>query len=241
MKTQSLATLAGFILLSGGYSAVKAGSYQVKPVRIELSTKQFRTTIEVNNLGVLPATIQTRLVTWTANGAEEVQADSDEILVNPPIFTVRPGQIQSVRVGLRRARVDAVETTYRLILEEIPLPPPPGFQGVTTVLKLSVPIFVRPRVASPSMIWKARRISPDQLKVSAENSGNAHVQVKRISINGADRPEPDIVSDKNAYVLRGGRKEWTLPNTRFAAGEHLQIEVLTDNGVSRETVVLEAQ
>ena len=88
--TRSTTSLA-LLLFTGGLS-IEAGSYAVKPVRIELSSRQLRTTIQVENLGVEPVTVQAHVVAWTANGGEEVQTENDEILLNPPIFSVKIGR-----------------------------------------------------------------------------------------------------------------------------------------------------
>jgi fimbrial chaperone protein len=79
-------------MLTGGFSMLQAGSYMVKPVRIELSARQLRTTIQIQNLGNEATTIQARVVAWNAKGLEEVLSENDEILLNPPIFTIAAGR-----------------------------------------------------------------------------------------------------------------------------------------------------
>src|SRR5882724_7309698 len=135
MLKSCFATRLGLMLLVGGLY-VHAGSYTVKPVRIELSARQLRTTIQIQNSGEEPAMIQAHVVAWNANGAEEVLSGNDEILLNPSIFTVAAGRQQFLRLGLRHPQPDTKEVTYRLILEEVPRAPKPGFRGINTLLRI---------------------------------------------------------------------------------------------------------
>jgi len=218
---------------------VQAGSYTVKPVRIELSACQLRTTFQIQNLGDEPTTIQAHVVAWRANGAEEVLTDNDEILLNPPIFTVLAGHQQFVRLGLRHRPPDTREGTYRLILEEVPPPPKPGFNGLTTLLKMSVPIFVQARVPSPQLAWMLQRTSDQEVKLSVQNSGNAHVQIRKLAVTAGEASEPGFVQVATTYVLQNARKEWVIRNQQLAGAGRLLLEAQTDNGEIRADLVPE--
>ena len=226
------------LLLAGGLS-MQAGSYTVKPVRIELSARQLRTTIQIQNLADEPTTIQAHIVAWNANGAEEVLTDNDEILLNPPIFTIPAGHPQFVRLGLRHAPPDTREGTYRLILEEVPPPPKPGFNGITTLLKISVPIFVKPRVSSPQLAWTLQRTSDQEVKLSVQNRGNAHVQIRKLAVTAGEASEPGFVQGTATYVLQNARKEWVIHNEQLAGAGKLLLQAQTDNGDIREDLVPE--
>lgn len=216
---------------------MQAGSYAVKPVRIELSARQLRTTVEIQNLADQSTTIQAHVVAWNGQGAEEVLSDNDDVLLNPPIFTVAAGHSQFVRLGLRRAPQGAREATYRLILEEIPPPRKPGFSGLTTLLKLSVPIFVKPPVSSPELTWSVRRTSGQELLLSVQNRGNAHVQIRKLTVTGGEAPQPGFVQSTVTYVLQNARKEWVIRNDQLAGAGAVQIQAQTDNGDVSEHIV----
>jgi fimbrial chaperone protein len=216
---------------------MQAGSYTVKPVRIELSARLLRTTVQIQNLGDEPTTIQAHIVAWNANGAEEVLSANDEILLNPPIFTVAAGHAQFVRLGLRHPLPDTREGTYRLILEEIPPPPKPGFNGLNTVLKLSVPIFVKPRASSPQLAWTLKRTSDQEVRLSVQNRGNAHVQIRKLAVTAGEESEPGFVQSTATYVLQNARKEWVIHNGQLAGAGKLLLQAQTDSGDIREDLV----
>jgi len=222
------------LLLLGGL--VQAGSYTVKPVRIELSARQLRTTIQIQNLGEESATIQAHVVAWNAEGAEEVLSDNDEILLNPPIFTVAAGHPQFLRLGLRHPQPDTREGTYRLILEEVPRAAKPGFNGINTLLRISVPIFVNPRVSSPQLAWTLQRTSDQELLLSVQNRGNAHVQIQTLAVTG-EAPGPGFVQGTTTYVLQNARKQWVIRNGELAGAGKLRLRAQTDNGEIREDLV----
>jgi fimbrial chaperone protein len=236
MSRGSSAAHLAVLLLAGGLS-MQAGSYTVKPVRIELSVRQLRTTIQIQNLGDEPTTIQAHVVAWNANGAEEVLSDNDEILLNPPIFTVAAGHTQFLRLGLRHPQPDTREGTYRLILEEVPPPPKPGFNGLNTVLKISVPIFVKPRVSSPQLAWTLQRMSDQEVRLSVQNRGNAHVQIRKLAVTAGEASEPGFVQGTVTYVLQNARKEWVIRNGQLAGAGKLLLQAQTDNGEIREDLV----
>jgi len=236
MSRSCFATQLLLLLLAGGFS-LQAGSYTVNPVRIELSTRQLRTTIQIQNLGEEPATIQAHIAAWNANGAEEILSDNDDILLNPPIFKVAGGHTQFLRLGLRHPQPDTREETYRLILEEVPPPPKAGFVGINTLLKISVPIFIKPRVSSPQLAWTLQRTSDRELRLSVENRGNAHVQIRKLAVTASGVSEPGFAQNTATYVLQNARKEWVIHNGQLAGAVQLLLQAQTDSGDLREDLV----
>jgi fimbrial chaperone protein len=229
MAKHQLTVFAGALLLAGGCSSARAGTFQVQPVRIELSSSRLSTTVQVRNLSPEGTTIQAQVVAWTADGVEEILKESNDVLLNPPIFTVAPGQAQFMRVGLRRAKPAESEVTYRLILEEVPPPVRKNFAGVNTLLKISVPIFVLPAVSEPDLVWGVRRVSSGQTQLWVENRGNAHVQIRRLEIHRNGRAEPEFRHENMSYVLPAGRKEWLIPGAVLPASG-LSVRAQTDIG-----------
>ncbi len=236
MYSNCFAKRLGLLLLAGGIS-IQAGSYTVKPVRIELSTQQLRITMQIQNLEDQPTIVQAHIVAWNAEGAKEILSDSDDILLNPPIFTIAGGHTQYLRLGLRHPPPDTKEGTYRLILEEVPPPFKPGFSGLRTVLRMSVPIFIKPRAPTPQLAWTLQRTSDQELRLSVENRGNAHVQVRKFSLTASGAAEPGFAQDTATYVLQNARKEWVIHNEQLAASGRLLLVGLSDIGDLREDMV----
>jgi fimbrial chaperone protein len=166
-----------------------AGSFQVNPIRVELSPKSQTTALTVKNTGNDPVVVQVNVEAWNQQDGKDVYAPTRELLATPPVMTIPPSEERVVRVGLRRAPDRAKELSYRLFLQEVPPPPQPGFQGLVVALRVGLPIFVAPSQgqAAARVSWKAVRTADGKLEVSAINQGTAHVQISEINvIDGAD-------------------------------------------------------
>jgi fimbrial chaperone protein len=157
--------------------------------------------------------------------------------LNPPIFTVAAEHAQFLRLGLRHLPPDTREGTYRLILEEVPPPPKTGFTGLNTVLRISIPIFVKPRIASPQLAWTLQRISDQELRLSVQNLGNAHVQIRTLAVTAGEASEPGFVQSTVTYVLQNARKEWVIRDGQLAGADKFLLQAQTDNGEIREDLV----
>ena len=129
-------------------AASYAGSISVSPVRIDLSTAQRSVALNVHNDCDQSAVVQTQLMSWTQAENEDRLDPTNDVIASPPIFTIGPGASQIVRVALRRAPDAARETPYRILLNEVPGPPQPGFTGAQFALKISLPIFVAAAAAT---------------------------------------------------------------------------------------------
>jgi fimbrial chaperone protein len=225
----------GIACFAGAASAALAGSFLVSPVRVEFAPAQPTTVLRVSNTGAEPVTVQAEVKTWSYAGEEDVFADSDDVLLNPPIFTIAAGATQFVRVGLRSRKPPTSEATYRLFLEELPPPPKPGEMGVRTLLRISLPIFVAPpgARAAPKLQWRVTRAGPDEVLLSATNTGTAHIQLQAISL----RPQGvEAVASQNlaAYLLPGQTREWKIPGKAIGTAAQIELSARSDAGELNE-------
>ena len=171
------------VALAGGVVAgAQAGSLTVTPVIVTLNDNTRSAALTVRNEGDAARVIQTELLRWTQKDGTDVQTPSSDILVNPPLATLQPGQTQTVRIGLRRKADNAQEMAYRLYLTEVP-PPGEHFTGLRIALRLGVPIYVSPKdKPSARLEWQAARAPNGGLLLTAHNEGNRHVRVDSFSI-----------------------------------------------------------
>lgn len=169
-------------ILAGMAAGAQAGALTVTPVTVTLDGQTRSVALTVRNEGDEARVIQTELVRWTQKDGADQYTPSQDILVNPPLSTLQPGQTQVVRIGLRRKVDHAQELTYRLYLTEVP-PPSEHVTGLRVALRLSVPIYVSPQVKpSASLEWQAARAANGKLLLTMRNEGNRHVRVDSFSI-----------------------------------------------------------
>ena len=227
-----------------GAIVVNATTLGVSPVRVTLSEKQKVGTLIVRNDGTEPVPMQLEIVNWSKEDGKDVFSPTRELIVNPPIFKVPAGGSQLIRVGLR-GRTDAQrELTYRIFLQELPSPPDPNFNGTKLLMRLSLPVFVLPKVtAKPVLQWQAERISDGALKVSLTNVGNEHIQIINFSLSQSGSAQPWITQNTSDYVLIGQSFDWILQaNQGYSipqSGTSMKLFAETDAGdIEAEVLVL---
>jgi fimbrial chaperone protein len=215
------------------------GTFTVSPVRISLSASHPNTILQVTNRNDEPVTLQAHVVIWTSDGEKDVYQDSDEVMLNPPVATVGPRQTQYIRLGLRWPNETTQERSYRLIVEEVPHPLKADFQGIQTLLRLVIPIFVAPRVVTaPQLTWEAVRTSDDHIKLLVKNRGTAHIQIKSLDLASADTPDTRIHNGQPIYLLPNQQREWIVNDDAIRLARRLAIVANTDTGAFHETVAI---
>jgi fimbrial chaperone protein len=216
------------------------GTFTVSPVRISLSALRPNTILQVTNSNDEAVTLQAHVLVWTSDGEKDVYQDSDEVMLNPPLATVAPRQTQYIRLGLRWPNETTQERSYRLIVEEVPRPPKADFQGVNTLLRLVIPIFVAPRVAStPRLSWEAVRTSDNHIKLVVKNLGTAHIQIRSLDLASADTPDALIHNTQPIYLLPNQQREWLINDDAIRLARRLAIVAATDAGAFHETVAVD--
>lgn len=211
-----------------------AGAFAVVPVRLDMGTQSPTGVLKVTNHGDVPVPIQVTAVTWSqdSNG-EAVYADTLDLVVFPKLLTIPPGQEHVVRVGYRGPGAGEVERTYRLFLEELPIPETPA-SGLTMNLRLGVPVFVAPEQLRAGPSLSGLGVAQGVLGVTVENGGNSHFVVGRIAAEGTDAAGERrfVVEDRGWYVLAGGRRTFILdlPEAGCRASRAIRVSVEVEGG-----------
>jgi fimbrial chaperone protein len=212
--------IAALLWFLGG--AAHAGSLEVTPVRIDLSTAQRVVAVTVRNAGDRPSVIQLLPQTWSQRDNADVLAATNDLLATPPIFTLAPGAEQIVRVGLRTPSTARAEQTYRLIFEEVPPPPDPGSKGLRMALRISVPVFVASTTpARGELTWSASRVN-GKLAITAANAGTAHLRLTGLTFTAADANAPARFGDAATYLLPQSQHTWLI-GAAVPPGAHLHV------------------
>lgn len=235
---QALRGLAFFSAALLGSTLAHASSFSVNPVRVTLSAKQPVAAITVRNADHEPTVVQLEATAWTQVEGKDVQVPSTDLLATPPIFTLPPGGSQIVRVGLRGARNVSSEVTYRLSLREVPSSQP-SITGLKVALRISMPIFVLPATpVAPDIQWRATREEDGKVRVTATNTGNAHVQLGKLDLLA----DGNVVGTRSIaeYVLPGNARYWTIETQGpLATGAPMRISATSDAGPLQADVPLE--
>ncbi|MFG6487463.1 molecular chaperone [Roseateles sp. BYS78W] len=226
----------GVLLLVTLWSySVRAADVTLMPVTVRLDRANDRATVQVMNNGQEPVLMQAEAIAWNRVGGIDVDGPTNDLIVNPPVFTVQPGQTQVLRLGLRRNQELAEEGTYRIVLREVPMPRPSDALNVAgsvrVLVALRVPVYVAPAQVRRGEQWKLSRAANGELLAEVANTGNVHLKVSELRLQGENGQALAQVAQKggHAVIFPGEQRVFRLP----AHAQATQVEVLTEQGLQK--------
>jgi fimbrial chaperone protein len=238
LKYQNLRLVATALFIGCSVHG-SASNFNVKPLRIGFSKAKMNSVVQIANLDDTTLTVQASVVRWSSDGEKSIYTPVDDILLNPPVFEIPAHSTQYMRLGMRKIQGGIVEQAYRLVLAEVPKPPEPGFMGLRTVVRISIPVFIPSETPSSALIsWEAKRAA-GVLKLSVVNSGTAHVQIKHLEVHGDQHQEP-VSESLSEYLLPGQKHEWTIDDPRLRDAREIDLTAKTDDEDSHVHLVVEA-
>lgn len=230
------ATLIAALIGPGAAVPAIAGSFQVNPVNIELPAGRSSTSVTLRNNSRDPVSIRVVAMKWTQENGADVYTPGKELIVSPPIFTIKGGATQLVRLGLRGENVGSA---YRVIFEEIPSRKPEG-SGIQVALRLNLPLYVLEEKGEPRVSWKALRSADGELVLEARNDGTRHAQFVEISTVDA-RGNKVMLSRQMGVVLPGSSRQWKTGRKDIVLSSTLPIIVRRPGSEIKTDAVVEAR
>ena len=201
-----------------------AGNLQVAPILLEFSHEEQAQALWLENTGDQALHAQVRVQRWTQSNASDVLEPSQMLLARPAIVQIGAGQRQLVRV-LRPAPLSAGSTqeqAYRLLVDELPSAQARPAQGLSFLLRYSIPVFVLPAGATTrkpgkqSLTDAARlqanwRVDAGLLTLTVHNTGAQRVRLSQLRWLPESGPPIELTPGLLGYVLAGQQMQWTLP------------------------------
>lgn len=230
--------IAALLLTAGTAHAAPAG-IAVSPIRLDLQAPKPSAALTVSNGDSTPRRFQIEVLRWTQVAGRDQFAPADELLANPPLFELAPGAQQILRVGLLATPPADVEAAYRVYVSEVPRSELPAAGQLRLLLRIGVPVYVKPTAgARPAWRWSAR-IEQDHYVVRADNPGNVHQRRAQLQLSDADSGATLGSDDGFRDVLAGAYHEWRFP-ARAPHARRLRLKSLTESGVDDATLPLPA-
>ncbi|HEY0113983.1 MAG TPA: fimbria/pilus periplasmic chaperone [Allosphingosinicella sp.] len=210
--------LAAAALIAGAAPAA-AGTLQVDPISVEVTADRKVASLKIKNEEASPVVIRAYALTWNQVDGEDRYEESNALILSPPIFTIKGGATQVVRIGLRSPA--AAGKAYRLIVEEVPQAAPDG--GVRVALRLNLPLFAMlPQGRQTDIAWSARKDGSNWV-LEAANGGQGWV---RIDPEAAAKAT-GLAEDPSLHlgvVLPNSRRRWILKSApRIADASRFQL------------------
>lgn len=239
----SVLRLTSAALLAFGITvSAQAASLSISPVLVTLDENSHSAALTLKNESNETRVIQTELLRWTQENGENIHTTSRDILANPPIATLRPGQTQIIRIGLNRKVDKTQELAYRLYVSEVPPPPKEGFTGLRIALRLGIAVFVSPKAKLVDKLeWTAARNPEGALQLTLLNSGNHHMRLTSLKLRDPGNGQQLAEWQQPQFTLLAGQtRQLSLTLPAGWQGRQLSLLAETEAG-STETQVELAQ
>lgn len=244
--------LAALLPLSLGL-ALAQQSFSLTPVILNVDpAKTLNASLTFTNTSTQVMTVNASVLEWAWKDNQEVNTPTRDLLLNPPSFTLKPGESQVIRVGLRR-KPTPNELTYRLILAQQPPGVKPAQESsegrlgdptkpdsapaldiqITQLFQARVAVYIAPSNTAPKLTFTALG-SGAGLTLSVSNSGTRHQTLYDLTARrgGVTLPLP-----VNA-VLQGAAVQYPLAELASLSGP-LSLSYRTQDGVTvNETLPL---
>lgn len=216
------------LALALAHAFASASGLQVSPVTLTLQATQNADGLWLSNTGDTVVHAQVRVYQWTQENGAEKLTPSREVLVSPPMVQLGISERQLIRVIRTGVPAGAVEGSYRVIIDELPVEMKEK-KGLQLVLRYSVPIFIAAAGAqspAPQLTWSLRR-EEGQAVLEVANSGGMHAQLADLDFVDTVGRRTPVHAGLMGYVLPGARMRWPLktPAEAFALGGVLETKI----------------
>jgi fimbrial chaperone protein len=197
-----------FMLLSvlAGEGTVFAGSWQVLPIRVDLSAKVKTEVVTIINNGDEPLFLEMRTLQWLQDGAgKDTYTETEDLVFFPKKLSIPPREERIVRLGIRAPQT-VKERTYRLFIREIPEPKSAAEgTGVAIAIEFGVPIFVKPFQENLAGAITSSVLREEQAQCTISNTGNVHFRINNINFSAKNANNETIFSQEvNGWYLLAG-------------------------------------
>lgn len=235
LPTASRTALLAGALLAGFSLPCAAADLQIYPLRLVLDPAEPTGILTIGNRGDGDVLLQLNVMEWRQGPTGDTYTPTRDVLANPGVFLLKSGEQQIARFALRVAP-DMQERTYRVVIQEVPRQRVEN--GLSTVLRLLVPLFVPTPNPSLSVQWSAR-VLPQGLQLTAHNVGNVHVQLKLVKLDGGRGAQFSKLA--NMYILPAASGVIQIQTPKpLAVGEMLHLTADSDQGSISASVRLGA-
>ena len=205
-----------------------ANAVVVSPVQIDLSLKAPVGSFTVTNDSDVVLTYQSTALTWAQIDGQDVQVETQDLIVTPPIVSIKPKSAQVFRVALFKPSKSLIEQSYRIILEDISTDVSQKAEnGLSFRFNHNLPIFYAPLRITDLMIYSICE-SPAAGKscVLIENKGNRHAKIIQFTAASANLEEASTISKT---ILAGSSSQWIF-STMQGSENTSNIKLITNKG-----------
>jgi len=239
---RTLACAAAFLfLLAVGALSANAASLQVSPLSIEFDGGETSALVRIKNVSDSAEHLQVRVMSWRQQNGQDVLEPTRDIVASPPIARLAPGAEQVVRII--RASRDAApsESTYRLLISQVPAARSVATSGVAILMQYSLPVFVASSRPAPANIRWQTEVVEDEISIKAFNLGGRRERVVGLRVENNGKEAVGELNGLAGYVLARSSMQWVFPANGAKPGDKVTISAQSDSGNIRAVAPIEAR
>lgn len=249
MMNRFLAAFRKCSLLAGifvSYNLAIASGLQVSPISLSLQARENASGLTLSNTGDKLVHAQVRVYQWFQDDKGDQLTPSRGLLASPPMIELKPGEKQLIRIIRAKAPpkgTAAVEDTYRLLINEIPVKSEAPQNGLAFTLSYSLPVFVKPvgiSETTPKLNWTSSLTSDGKyLHLSIKNNGNGHAQLADLKLMDSTGKFNDLHPGLLGYVLPGAIMHWKVKMPASTSTFGGKIKVMINGTQSVQDIIFD--
>lgn len=215
----------------------EAANFQVAPLRLSFEPEQRAVSLTLTNNEAKPVVVEVKVFLWEQVDGVDKLTPTTDLVLTPPLAEVAGNSSQLIRIGRRSTvKAGATERTYRVALQEIIPAGEAAKAGLHFALRLTLPIFIVPKVADDAVIapqaqWTVTSSPKGELVIALHNAGATHLQLIGFDLLGADNTVRAHQGDMT-YVLAGQTRRYAFKTSGPlpAPGTIFTLKANTDAG-----------
>lgn len=205
-----LALAAGFAWLWGAPADAAMG-VQIQPSHVVLAQGATSETLTLTNDRSVATEFRLQAFAWSQSVEDElILRPGEDIQVSPSSLRLGPHESGRVTVTVAAASPAAVETTWRVRIEESPARAAEAGEEIKMVANVTLPVFRPPAEIAAAGVVEGGAMTAGRLPVSVRNTGNAHVFLKTVAVTGVDAAGKEVFSIERSgwYLLAGAARRF---------------------------------
>lgn len=212
-------------------AAAQPTTFSIDPLLIRLDAETRNAVVTITNTSAKELRFEIKAFAWDQvppDGAMKLTPSTD-VVIFPPLVTLKPKMTQRVRVGTTVA-LGPVEKSYRIMVEELPSGAAPAAANQVAVrTRIGVPVFVAPTNPTLSGRIDPPTVAKRALRIPLTNTGTTHAMVDSVVVRGMSAPDEVVFEDslQGWYVLAGHTRTWqyNLKAAQCRTVKFVEIEV----------------
>lgn len=187
--------------------------WDIEPTRVVLPLGASNGTLTVANAENAPARFKVQPFAWAQRPDGEIElTPTSDLTLSPAEATLGPHEAVNIHITTKAGQPLETEKTYRLMIEELPIPDLPPSAGSKVYSNVGVPVFLRPAFVSNGGKVDMAGLRKGMLSFSVQNAGNTYFLVEAVNVVGMDAKDRPVfdVGREGWYVLAGGRRDFQI-------------------------------